>query len=149
MITGKLNRLYLQAKCTIGILTLSDGEKTLFQCYTLEDEVRGNGDPATVAKWKVKGESAIPYGTYKVLRTFSQRFSKYTWELQNVPGFAGIRIHAGNTAKDTEGCILLGRHIGTDYNAVADSRAAVAELDALLASMKVAEWELTITREGV
>jgi len=150
MITGKLNRLYLQKQATLGTLTLCNDSEQIYTCYTLEDVVRGDGDPAKVAGWKVKGESAIPYGTYKVLWTFSpQKFKRHTWELQSVPGFSGIRIHAGNSAKDTEGCILLGNHVNGDYNGVTQSKAAVQALEALLANLKVAEWELTICREGV
>jgi len=149
MITGILTRTWF-GRATIGILELLIDGKPENTWFTLEDEVRGDGDPATVAAWKVKGESAIPYGTYKVLWTFSpQKFKRNTWELQNVPGFAGIRIHAGNTAKDTEGCILLGNHVNGDYNGVTQSKAAVQALEALLANLKVTEWELTICREGV
>lgn len=79
-----------------------------FECYTLEDAVRGDGDPAAVAEWKIKGKSAIPYGTYKVIISDSPKFKKRTPELLGVPGFSKIRIHSGNTPADTDGCILVG-----------------------------------------
>lgn len=58
---------------------------------------------------KVFGETAIPRGLYKVVVSFSQRFKKPLPEVLDVPGFTGVRIHAGNTAADTHGCPLLGR----------------------------------------
>lgn len=80
---------------------------TVFQCYTLEDQVREiPGKP--VAQWKVSGKTAIPRGTYRVIVSQSARFKRRLPEVLNVPGFAGIRIHAGNTDADTEGCILVG-----------------------------------------
>ena len=82
---------------TIGEMML-DGEH---ECWTLEDTVR----PAGV---KIYGETAIPYGTYRVLVTHSNRFNRDLPLLLNVPGFEGIRIHPGNTAADTHGCILVG-----------------------------------------
>jgi hypothetical protein len=88
-----------------------------FECYTLEDVVRDI---------KIKGETAIPYGTYEVIINWSNRFQRPMPLLLNVPGFEGIRIHAGNTAADTEGCILVGQSRGVDY--VKDSRKAFAEL---------------------
>jgi len=147
MVTGKLNRLYLQAKATIGMLTLYNDSKQIYTCYTLEDEVRGDGDPATVAEWKVKGKSAIPYGTYKVRKTWSKKFGRDAWELLNVAGFAGIRIHAGNTADDTEGCILLGEDIDLKNNRIVNSKFAIDKFERILEKEKVQEWELEIIRE--
>ena len=81
--------------CTIGRLFIDD----LSFCDTLEDVVRDK---------KIKGETAIPYGTYDVVLDYSNRFKKIMPHVLNVPGFEGIRIHTGNTDHDTEGCILVG-----------------------------------------
>lgn len=61
-----------------------------------------------IKKSKVYGETAIPTGTYSVTYTYSTRFKKYMPLINNVKGFDGIRIHSGNTAKDTLGCIIVG-----------------------------------------
>ena len=111
--------------CTIGNLYV-DGA---FECATLEDAVREiAGVP--VARWKVKGKTAIPAGTYTVQLTFSNRFQKVMPQLLDVPGFEGVRIHPGNTAADTEGCLLPGvvRH----GEAVRESRIAYVHLLSLL-----------------
>jgi len=92
-----LKRDTFTATTTIGRLYV-DGK---FECYTLEDVVRPNGV-------KVYGETAIPEGTYEVIITLSQRFGKLMPLLKDVPMFEGIRIHPGNTNKDTHGCILVG-----------------------------------------
>lgn len=89
---------------TLGVL-FRDG---VFECFCLEDAVREiSGQP--VESWKVPGETAIPFGRYQVVISHSPRFGRRLPELLNVPGFTGIRIHPGNTAKDSEGCILPGR----------------------------------------
>lgn len=78
-----------------------------FECFTLEDEVREiQNEP--VEKWKIKGQTAIPRGKYKVIISFSPRFGKRLPELLNVPGYVGVRIHPLNTAAQTEGCIGVG-----------------------------------------
>ena len=99
----ELKRLKFGEDYTIGRLTL-DGR---FLCYTLEDKVREViGEP--VAAWKVQDKTAIPVGVYPVIITMSARFKIRLPLLMDVPGFSGIRIHTGNTSKDTEGCILVG-----------------------------------------
>lgn len=107
--------------CTIGKLFV-DGQ---FQCFTLEDVVREvPGQP--VATWKVQNQTAIPTGTYKVIVDFSEHFQKQLPHILNVPGFDGIRIHSGNTADDTEGCILVGNQQGSGE--VLDSKTAFGVL---------------------
>ena len=86
---------------TVGELFI-DG---VFTCYTIEDAVRDK---------KVYGETAIPKGTYKVLINYSPRFNKPLPILLDVPNYVGIRIHAGNTHKNTEGCILPVTRISED-----------------------------------
>jgi len=75
---------------------------------------------------KIKGITAIPAGKYKVILTFSNRFKKVLPLLMNVPNFSGVRIHSGNTAEDTSGCIIVGK-VRTDRG-VAMSRDAMKEL---------------------
>lgn len=103
-----VKRIYLGPTYTIGNMYI-DGD---YVCDTLEDTVRdlNKNGKFDAGEYKVYGETAIPYGRYEVRWTFSSRFKKYMPELINVPNFSGIRIHSGNTAKDTLGCILLGKN---------------------------------------
>lgn len=104
---------------TIGELYI-DGK---FFCYTCEDTDRGLRQDmplSVIEKIKIKSVTCIPYGKYKVtLDVVSPKYSnpKYKWaakidakvpRLIDVPGYAGVLIHVGNTAKDTDGCILVG-----------------------------------------
>ena len=105
----EVKRIAKQSTYTIGKLFI-DGE---YFCFTLEDVCRGltqNMTEAQIAQIKVKGQTAIPSGTYKVDITFSQKFKKYLPILENVKGFEGIRIHSGNASDDTEGCLLVGKN---------------------------------------
>jgi hypothetical protein len=125
---------------TIGTLT-KDG---VFLCYTLEDTIRKTGE-------KVYAETAIPAGTYPVTITMSARFKKLLPLLGNVAGFAGVRIHSGNTKKDTEGCILVGTAIAADKQSILNSRVAFNSVfklinDALASGEKVT---LTITNPEI
>ena len=85
-----------------------DGKKF---CNALEDEDRGLTSDMTVdqvlAK-KVYGKTAIPTGRYKVTMSWSPKFKKDMPLVNAVKGFTGIRIHSGNTADDSLGCILIG-----------------------------------------
>ena len=106
---------------TIGELSING----IFECFVLEDKDRGLSKAMTLSELtnkKVPGETAIPDGRYEVAITFSERFRKPLPLLMDVPAFAGIRIHPGNTSSDTEGCLLPGRNKGID--AVTSSRIA-------------------------
>lgn len=109
-----LTRIAKQKTYTIGRLEI-DG--TYF-CDTLEPTWRdiGRGRPGK----KVAGKTAIPEGRYAVAVTFSPRFKRWLPLLLHVPMFDGIRIHAGNSAEDTAGCILPG--MNTVKGWVTDSR---------------------------
>lgn len=109
----EIKRVFKGANYTIGKLYI-DG---VYFCDTLEDTVR----PAGV---KIAGKTAIPAGTYRVKKTMSPRFKKVLPEILNVPNYTGVRIHAGNTAADTEGCVLLG--FNHTKGAVLDSANTVA-----------------------
>lgn len=104
-------------------------------CYMLEDKYReiiGN----SVVEWKVSGRTAIPAGRYPLIQTMSNRFKRVMPLLVGVPGFAGVRIHSGNTHEDTEGCLLVGLgHSGV--RAVTDSRLAMHKIDDLLHAWQV------------
>ena len=100
-------RRWPKSEYTIGVLSIH-GTRI---CETMEDPIRDK---------KIKGKTAIPAGTYKIdMETVSPRFKERSWakpydgklpRLLNVPGFDGVLIHPGNTAADTDGCILPGRN---------------------------------------
>jgi hypothetical protein len=123
-----LHREQSTAGATLGRLYV-DGR---FECYTLEDVVRDVPGQA-VYTWKVAGATAIPAGTYPIVITESVRFKRRLPLLIGVPGFAGIRIHPGNVARDTEGCILPGLSHGPAR--VGESRRA---FDSLFAKLEAA-----------
>lgn len=105
----KVKRVAFKKDYTIGKLYI-DGK---YVSDTLEDRDRGLDDSMNeedIKKKKVYGETAIPYGTYKVSITYSNKFKKMLPLIENVKGFSGIRIHSGNTAKDSLGCILVGEN---------------------------------------
>lgn len=147
----KLLRKYKKEKYTVGKLYI-DG--TYF-CDTIEDRDRGLRQTAAYAankRRKVYGETAIPTGRYQVmLGIHSPKFSrKAAYDfcggmppmIVNVPCFEGVRIHAGNTARDSLGCILVGRN--REVGKVLDS---MATLKALYARLKAAEGPIFITIE--
>lgn len=115
----KVKRKWKKEAHTIGKMYI-DGE---YICDTLEDKDRGltsNMSVAQICGVKVHGETAIPTGRYLVdMKTVSPRFggrAQYQFckgrlpRLCNTPGYQGVLIHCGNTAKDTDGCILVGEN---------------------------------------
>lgn len=124
-----LYRTSIGPHSTIGELHV-DGT---FFCYTLEDVVRYK---------KIKGETAIPAGTYAIDITYSPRFDRDLPLLLAVPEFEGVRIHSGNTAADTEGCILVGTQAGEDV--VTNSRIAFDRLFGLMKHARDSGESITI-----
>lgn len=116
----KVDRKWKKATYTIGRLYV-DG--ALF-CNTLEDKDRGLNQKMPTGKInqvKVFGETAIPTGTYGVaMNIVSPKFARVKWikdfcggkmpRLLNVKGFDGILIHNGSTARDSAGCLLVGKN---------------------------------------
>lgn len=132
----KLLRKYCKPSYTIGQLYIEDK----YFCDTLEDVVRD-----LVTEKKVKGRTAIPAWRYRVILNWSPRFGKPLPLLLDVPHFEGIRIHAGNTAKDTEGCILVGRN--TQPGTLTESKVTMQDLMQLLTSANNRGEEIWITVE--
>jgi hypothetical protein len=122
----ELKRLHRTNNSTIGELYVNG----VFECYTLEDKER---------EVKIKNETAIDKGTYKVIITPSNRFKRDLPLLLNVSNFEGVRIHSGNSNHDTEGCVLLGTTRSVDF--IGNSRKA---FNKLFAKMKTAK-DITIT----
>ena len=96
-----LQRRYLRPEHTIGRLYLNGVDF----CDTIEDHYRD----LNVEK-KVFGETCIGYGTYKVELSMSPKFKRLLPMILDVDQFTGIRIHRGNEAKDSHGCILPGEN---------------------------------------
>ena len=131
-----LKRIARKEGYTIGRLYIDDNPKPF--CDTLEDRDRGleQAMPLDMIKRiKVKGETAIPTGTYELsMRHISPKYSRkkafaFTGgvmpRLLNVPGYEGVLIHSGNTAADSEGCILVGENkaVGKVLNSMATFKA--------------------------
>jgi hypothetical protein len=116
-----VTRKVFTEKSTVGELWI-DGQ---YECETLEDRTRAPGV-------KVKKETSIPYGRYRLVIDFSERFQKDMPHILDVPMFTGIRVHAGNTEVDTEGCLILG--LVSEADKVLYSRHAVAHFTRVLES---------------
>ena len=140
-----LKRLYRKPTYTIGKLYIDD----VYLCDTAEDVDRGlysYMNIGEISKIKVKDETAIPYGKYKVRLSMSPRFKKILPEIMNVPGFTGVRIHSGNDPKtDSSGCILPGYN--TIKGKVTSSRKVMEALIEKLKNVPISEIiELEITQ---
>ncbi len=118
-----IGRLSIRRQVIDEYLTGSEDE---YFCDTLEPTWRDYANGA----YKIKGRSAIPEGRYAVVISYSPKFKQWLpillGDLEFNRKWQGIRIHAGNTAKDTEGCILVGKN--REVGRVLDSRRWLYEL---------------------
>ena len=136
----RLKRIAKKNGYTIGRLYI-DGE---YFCDTLEDADRGldsNMSLDVLKKKKLAHITAIPTGRYQItMNVISPKLSRSNFykqygggrvpRLLNVPAYEGILIHCGNTAKDTDGCILVGRN--TKVGMVLDSKITYSNLYPIL-----------------
>ena len=133
MVNLLLARKRVTHDTTLGELMIPGRGRPLYTCEDLVREPQGftaRRDAAWVQSWKVPGKTAIPSGRYRLAWTWSNRFKRPMLLLVDVPGFAGIRIHALNRSTESEGCIGPGMDL--EANGVGSSRAAVSLLEGLL-----------------
>lgn len=139
----ELVRIAFKSTYTIGKLYV-DGK---YFCDVLEDVDRGldsSMNESEILKKKVKGETAIPTGHYVINITYSPKYKRMMPLLLDVKGFSGIRIHSGNTSKDTEGCLLVGKN--KKVGMVLESRDTYKRLFEMMQGEK--NITIDITRKG-
>lgn len=148
-----LKRIAKRDTYTIGKLYIN-GE---YFCDTIEDKDRGlkqSMSLAEIKQKKIKHQTAIPTGTYKVtLNVISPKYSSKPWyvnlcgakmpRLLNIPGYDGVLIHPGNTANDTSGCLVVGKN--TVVGKVTESRVVFKALYAKLKAANDKGDGITIT----
>ena len=112
------------------------------ECYTVEDTDRLL---ELFPQEKVYGKTAISKGIYPITITYSNRFKKDLISINDVPDFTGVRIHSGNSSKDTEGCIIVGLvNTQDDDDWVGQSRLAYAKLHTKVKNALDKEEKVTI-----
>jgi hypothetical protein len=149
-----LKRTFKGPKYTIGKLYVNG----VYECDTIEDTDRDLHQTQSlleIQSKKVYGQTAIPYGTYKIdMNTVSPKFKDRSWakfcggklpRLIDVPGFEGVLIHVGNSESNTFGCILVGEN--KIKGQVINSTATFQELYSVMLKAKLSGEEITLTIE--
>ena len=139
----ELVRIAFKSTYTIGKLYV-DGK---YFCDVLEDVDRvldSSMSESEILEKKVKGQTAIPTGHYVINITYSPKYKRMMPLLLDVKGFSGIRIHSGNSSKDTEGCLLVGKN--KKVGMVLESRDTYQRLFKMMEGQK--EITIEITRKG-
>ena len=138
----QVNRIARKDGYTIGRMSLN----RVYFCDTLEDTDRGLNAAMSVDKIlakKIKAQTAIPTGKYDLILTFSPRFKRVLPLLLSVKGYEGVRVHAGNTTEDTEGCLLVGENKAKGQ--VLNSRATLERLMSVLLECEKRKEKISIT----
>ena len=139
----ELVRIAFKNTYTIGKLYV-DGK---YFSDVLEDVDRGldsSMSESEILEKKVKGQTAIPTGHYVINITYSPKYKRMMPLLLDVKGFSGIRLHSGNSPKDTEGCLLVGKN--KKVGMVLESRDTYQRLFKMMEGQK--EITIDITRKG-
>lgn len=149
-----LKRTFKGPQYTIGKLYVNG----VYECDTLEDTDRGLYQTQSlleIQSKKVYGQTAIPYGTYKIdMNTVSPKFKDRSWaipykgilpRLENVKGFEGVLIHVGNKPQETLGCILVGEN--KVKGQVINSTASFNKLMKLLVQANIDGEDIELTVE--
>lgn len=121
-----IDRKWKKDTYTIGRVFIDD----VFFANSMEDKDRGltKDMPLTeIKKRKVYGETAIPAGEYEVRMTYSPKYKRRMPQVMDVPGWTGVRMHSMNEAKDSLGCIGMGKNDKPGW--ISNSRATHAEFD--------------------
>lgn len=136
----RVERLWPRENYTVGRLYVNNE----FFSNTLEDKIidKNKNEIFDNGEKKVYGESAIPYGKYKVVYNYSPKFGRNLPRLLDVPHFEGILIHPGNTAKDSFGCILVGKN--TSKGMLSESRYTSDKLNEIIDAAQKRGEEITI-----
>lgn len=133
-----LHRKYLHDNVTEGNLYIDIGDGMKWFCNTVEDKVR-----AAPGKWysklKVYAETAIPYGRYPVMVTWSNRFKRMLTGIFNVPDFEGIRIHNGTSERSSAGCIIVSYKDNDNAHTLINDKAAMNDLCNMVAKAQKKE----------
>lgn len=136
-----IKRFLLENKFSVGNLYIDKK----FYCNTIEDRDRDLRQVMSVDEIlskKVYSETAIPTGIYKVIIDYSNKYKRNMPHILNVKGFDGIRIHSGNFATDSMGCVLCGAFNGKD--AVVNSRATTKVVQDLIQKAIDEKEEVTL-----
>jgi hypothetical protein len=130
----KLARLVSNQKNTLSLLFVDSD----FFAFVPEDEWH---------EFKVAGHTRIPCGIYDIEYTWSDKFTRFTYELKGVNGYTGIRIHSGVNANDTEGCVMPGKNVAETQRGwweTSGSRVAVQELEQKMDVVRLAGGKIRI-----
>lgn len=119
-----LTRINYAPTYTLGFIRHNE-----FFCFTLE--------PA-----KTVGKGCIPCGVYPISWEYSPKFKCNLWELKNVQDRSEIKVHAGNTVDDTQGCVLLGLDAETGEEAIFQSGLAIEMFNELCHKEDITEIEV-------
>ena len=137
----RVKRIARKDGYTIGKMYVDNA----YFCDTLEDTDRGLKDSMQVSEIlakKRKGVTAIPMGKYDILLTFSPKFKRVLPLLLNVKCYEGVRIHAGNTVENTEGCLLVGEN--KEKGKVLNSRTTLEKLMSVFFECEKKKEKVTI-----